>query len=226
MMRGKKGGGGDTDDGPSSSSSSSPPIATTVTSPTLSTNISKSHTSINSTNSKHYKRHQQARQAFWQCWKQDWCHTKDMVDAVLESVVDLKGRLRLLHQHQQQHVTTDNINPSNSNPNPYNTLTTEDINLALQYTYRKYEHGWQQLRGVVAQLAVDHQTLGRRLQEVLTTATEVVVSSLVTVDNEDHQLLHLDTTEFVETYQKAAMELFQKQTRAQTLFNDAYEWEG
>lgn len=119
-----------------------------------------------------------------------------MVDALLASAVDLKHRLQLLHQQQK--------NPPHHN----SMLTADDMALALRYTYRKYEYTWQQLRGVLAQLAADQQSLGRRLHHVLTMAAATE---------------SLETTDCTTLYQTVAVELYQTQTRAQLLLDQAYD---
>lgn len=147
-------------------------------------------------NQKQYKQHQQARQAFLQNWKTGWCQTDDLLARVVASVADLKARWRLLQRY------------SSSPPShPHNALTEDDLTLALQYTLRKYEQAWQQLRGLLAQLAQDQQTLGRRLQEVLTTTTQHVDAA----ENDCNRI-----------YQTAAADLWRKQKWGQELLDHAY----
>ena len=95
------------------------------------------------------------------------------------------------HHHHHQHLY----------------LTDEDMDLASCHCVRKHEKALQNLRSLLAQLGQAQETLGRRLEHVLTETTATttdITTTNGTMIMENHRCA-------VRLYQTAAMDLYNKQ---------------
>jgi hypothetical protein len=177
----------------------------------------------------------------------DWCETDSLLERLVASVANLRLRLELVDRslaHYEAHSenATQDTNPIDkgkeapdsmrplkqdkaSSPLPHCHLLRADLVLAKQHSIVKHETALRNLRQLLALLAQQHESLGRRLEELMHFAEAWAQEEACERehDSEGRTILIRQVARCTLLFRTAALDLYQKQTWGQQLLGVAMD---